>query len=256
MGDAFFQALAHVRQIHGNCKTLLRTHHQRAGEKRAGSGLAATSASLSPSAPLLVLTGRTTVPACRAGAHGHHGQLAGSCLRAAVQVSPWSVLVSIDLAMLDLAMLGVGGAGPAHRAVMLALSYRLPYPYRLPLSRPPACRWVQQECRELSEADAPEVNPLLQQAAAALRERPVRSCTAAAAGPCLSSPPSSPRVPPGGPLPAAVGHRCHLKRCAAVPYRRYCSSTVRRRWRRRGTPRFSSASSRRAGLVLWSAGLA
>ncbi len=37
------------------------------------------------------------------------------------------------------------------------------------------CRWVQQECRALSEADAPEVNPLLQQAAAALRERPVRA---------------------------------------------------------------------------------
>ncbi|PSC76084.1 Conserved oligomeric Golgi complex subunit 6 [Micractinium conductrix] len=35
------------------------------------------------------------------------------------------------------------------------------------------CRWVQQECRSLSEADAPEINPLLQQAAAALRERPV-----------------------------------------------------------------------------------
>ena len=32
---------------------------------------------------------------------------------------------------------------------------------------------MQQECRSLSEADAPEINPLLQQAAAALRERPV-----------------------------------------------------------------------------------
>lgn len=32
---------------------------------------------------------------------------------------------------------------------------------------------MQQECRGLSEADAPEVNPLLQEAAAALRERPV-----------------------------------------------------------------------------------
>jgi hypothetical protein len=37
------------------------------------------------------------------------------------------------------------------------------------------CRWVQHECRALSEVDAPEVNPLLQQAAVALRERPV-SC--------------------------------------------------------------------------------
>ncbi|KAI3423947.1 hypothetical protein D9Q98_009781 [Chlorella vulgaris] len=35
------------------------------------------------------------------------------------------------------------------------------------------CRWVQHECRALSEVDAPEVNPLLQQAAVALRERPV-----------------------------------------------------------------------------------
>jgi hypothetical protein len=32
---------------------------------------------------------------------------------------------------------------------------------------------VQHECRGLSEADAPDVNPLLQRAAAALRERPV-----------------------------------------------------------------------------------
>jgi hypothetical protein len=31
VGPAFFQALAHVRQIHANCKALLRTHHQRAG---------------------------------------------------------------------------------------------------------------------------------------------------------------------------------------------------------------------------------
>lgn len=40
------------------------------------------------------------------------------------------------------------------------------------------CRWVQAECRGLSEADAPEVNPLLQQAAAALRERPVSAADA------------------------------------------------------------------------------
>ena len=35
------------------------------------------------------------------------------------------------------------------------------------------CRWVQGECRNLGEMDAPEVNPLLQRAAEALRERPV-----------------------------------------------------------------------------------
>lgn len=35
------------------------------------------------------------------------------------------------------------------------------------------CRWVQAECRRLGEADAPEVDPVLQRAAAALRERPV-----------------------------------------------------------------------------------
>ena len=34
-------------------------------------------------------------------------------------------------------------------------------------------RWVQAECRGLSDVDAPEVNPLLQRAAAALRERQV-----------------------------------------------------------------------------------
>jgi hypothetical protein len=31
VGPAFFSALARVRQIHDNCKALLRTHHQRAG---------------------------------------------------------------------------------------------------------------------------------------------------------------------------------------------------------------------------------
>jgi hypothetical protein len=36
-----------------------------------------------------------------------------------------------------------------------------------------AGRWVQAECRRLGDADAPEVDPLLQRAAAALRERPV-----------------------------------------------------------------------------------
>lgn len=31
MGDAFFGALERVREIHANCRALLRTHHQRAG---------------------------------------------------------------------------------------------------------------------------------------------------------------------------------------------------------------------------------
>ena len=31
IGYDFFKALTKVRSIHGNCKTLLRTHHQRAG---------------------------------------------------------------------------------------------------------------------------------------------------------------------------------------------------------------------------------
>lgn len=31
MGPPFFAALARVRQIHENCRALLRTHHQRAG---------------------------------------------------------------------------------------------------------------------------------------------------------------------------------------------------------------------------------
>ncbi|KAK9790340.1 hypothetical protein WJX73_004685 [Symbiochloris irregularis] len=35
------------------------------------------------------------------------------------------------------------------------------------------CRWVQGECRNLGDMDAPEVNTLLQSAAEALRERPV-----------------------------------------------------------------------------------
>ena len=35
------------------------------------------------------------------------------------------------------------------------------------------CRWVQGECRGLGDMDAPEVNPLLQRAAQALREREV-----------------------------------------------------------------------------------
>jgi hypothetical protein len=39
--------------------------------------------------------------------------------------------------------------------------------------RAPARRWLQAECRGLGGADAPEVDPLLQRAAAALRERPV-----------------------------------------------------------------------------------
>ena len=34
-------------------------------------------------------------------------------------------------------------------------------------------RWVQGECRRLGDSDAPEVDPVLQRAAAALRERPV-----------------------------------------------------------------------------------
>ena len=36
----------------------------------------------------------------------------------------------------------------------------------------PACRWLQAEWRNLGEMDAPEVDPVLQQAAQALRARP------------------------------------------------------------------------------------
>jgi hypothetical protein len=36
-----------------------------------------------------------------------------------------------------------------------------------------ACRWVQAECRGLGEHDAPEVDPTLTSAVAALRDRPV-----------------------------------------------------------------------------------
>lgn len=31
ISEDFFKALAKVRSIHGNCKSLLKTHHQRAG---------------------------------------------------------------------------------------------------------------------------------------------------------------------------------------------------------------------------------
>ena len=38
---------------------------------------------------------------------------------------------------------------------------------------PRSCRWVQGECRNIGEFDAPEVDPALQAAVGALRERPV-----------------------------------------------------------------------------------
>lgn len=84
IGSAFFAALARVRQIHDNCRSLLRTHHQRAG-----------------------------------------------------------------LELMD----------------MMATYQETAYE-RL-------CRWVQNECRNIGEHDAPEVDPLLQTAVQALRERPV-----------------------------------------------------------------------------------
>lgn len=40
VGEGFFAALAHVRQIHANCKALLRTHHQRAGAWLSNGGAA------------------------------------------------------------------------------------------------------------------------------------------------------------------------------------------------------------------------
>ena len=45
-------------------------------------------------------------------------------------------------------------------------------------------RWVQGECRRLGDTDAPEVDPMLQRAASALRERPVlfKYCAAEVAG--------------------------------------------------------------------------
>ena len=45
-------------------------------------------------------------------------------------------------------------------------------------------RWVQNECRGLGEADAPEVDPVLQRATAALRARPVLLCYCAEEVPC------------------------------------------------------------------------
>uniref|UniRef100_A0A7S0RHC7 Conserved oligomeric Golgi complex subunit 6 n=1 Tax=Chlamydomonas leiostraca TaxID=1034604 RepID=A0A7S0RHC7_9CHLO len=80
----FFAALARVRQIHDNCRSLLRTHHQRAG-----------------------------------------------------------------LELMD----------------VMATHQETAYE-RL-------CRWVQAECRNISDSDAPEVDSMLQVAVRALRERPV-----------------------------------------------------------------------------------
>jgi hypothetical protein len=48
-------------------------------------------------------------------------------------------------------------------AAAAAASHPLHYP----------CRWVQAECRGLGEHDAPEVDPTLTSAVAALRDRPV-----------------------------------------------------------------------------------
>ncbi|EIE27799.1 component of oligomeric golgi complex 6 [Coccomyxa subellipsoidea C-169] len=84
IGEPFFVALERVRGIHGNCRSLLRTAHQRAG-----------------------------------------------------------------LELMD-----------------LMSSYQETAYEHL-------CRWVQGECRRLGDADAPEVDSVLQRAAAALRERPV-----------------------------------------------------------------------------------
>lgn len=106
----------------------------------------------------------------------------------------------------------------------------------------PCCRWVQHECRALSEADAPEVNPLLQQAASALRERPVSWRWHGLAG------------WPAGLLSRAVAWAAWKQPpLAPLPYPlllprprpgRSFSSTARRRWLRHGTPPCSSASSR------------
>lgn len=114
------------------------------------------------------------------------------------------------------------------------------------------CRWVQAECRGLSEADAPEVNPLLQQAAAALRERPVSgSCRPFVNAPCmpqklLAKPPD---VAPGAPRALKTRRSFHAtcvdSSSLFLAGSRCCSATARRRWRRRGTPPSSSASSRR-----------
>lgn len=84
LNEKFFVALEHVRKIHSNCKSLLQTHHQRAG--------------------LELMDSMSTL-----------------------QESAYERL----------------------------------------------CRWVQNECRALGEMDAPEVNPLLQKAVGALRDREV-----------------------------------------------------------------------------------
>ncbi len=133
VGPAFFDALARVRAIHDNCRQLLRSHHQRAG-----------------------LELMDQMSHYQEGAYEH--------------LCRWDGLPLFKL-LFPRCHCNAHTLSPLlPPSPLLALLKPWPTPSP-PHSHPP--RWVQAECRNLGEHDAPEVDPTLTAAVAALRQRPV-----------------------------------------------------------------------------------
>lgn len=108
VGPEFFQALGHVRQIHANCKSLLRTHHQRAGAPRAARPTlpllllpwAAAAAALLPCGPCCSRRSWAAMHGMQAAAAGARVQFQRTCPPERSLASP-SSSVSAGLELMD-----------------------------------------------------------------------------------------------------------------------------------------------------------
>ena len=140
IGDKFFAALERVREIHANCRALLRTHHQRAGLELMDAMAAHQEAAYERLCRSGRNSRRTICKSFTCAMHCH--QLC----------TEWCAVVEH------------GCFQSPDKECTASLSSR---------GAAWASRWVQAECRELGDQDAPEVEALLQRGARALRQRSV-----------------------------------------------------------------------------------
>ena len=170
IGEPFFSALERVCSIHANCRSLLRTQHQRAGlelmdlmssyQETAYEHLCRSAAYIRPDMPYRA---SDILSSLMGSLHRQHPGELGTA---------WSEIQTHTI-----------GNAKIDGGLARVISHML--------DRACAChqsicghRWVQGECRRLGDTDAPEVDPMLQRAASALRERPVlfKYCAAEVAG--------------------------------------------------------------------------
>ncbi|GER57626.1 conserved oligomeric Golgi complex subunit [Striga asiatica] len=190
LSENFFKALAHVHEIHANCKLLLRTHHQTTLGYWEGVANSETRKMLvrlwSGDQDLEII--KTKVLVRKMGHKLRHAKFclcvagspnANACITMTIMndnALDWNKFFVI---LEEIIEGNLGGKGCSIHYVAQKLRKRagLELMDMMAVYQEGAyerlCRWVQAECRRLGDFDNPEVNELLRTAVRCLKARPV-----------------------------------------------------------------------------------